>query len=91
MVARSTASLDFMPVRGGIRSVGYRQSPERGLHWKVKEATMTMCLESNAFDNGSVTSAWLVLQKELVFKQRKVGRNPKEGLIEVEKYGDFED
>jgi hypothetical protein len=35
-------------------------SPERNFHRKVKEATKTVSLESNAFDNLLVTGVWLI-------------------------------
>jgi hypothetical protein len=51
---------------------------------------MKMSLETNAADYLLVTGVWLVFQ-EVVFKQRKIWRNSKEGLIEVNKNGDLED
>jgi hypothetical protein len=35
-------------------------SPERRLHWKIKEATQRVSLETNASNNLSVSSTWLV-------------------------------
>jgi hypothetical protein len=43
-------------------------SPKRRLHWKIEKATERMSLKPNGSDNLSATSAWLIIQKEVVFK-----------------------
>jgi hypothetical protein len=60
-------------------------SLERSLHRKVKESTRTYS------NNLSVGGAWLVFQKEVIFKQRKIRRNPKEVLTKMHKDNNLED
>jgi hypothetical protein len=60
-------------------------SLDRQFHWKLEEATKRASLESNAPNNYLVSTAWLVFQGEIVLKQRKVWRNPLEGLTEMDK------
>jgi hypothetical protein len=47
-------------------------SPERNLHRKVKETTQRVSLETNTSNNFLVRCAWLIFQKEVIFKQREV-------------------
>jgi hypothetical protein len=51
-------------------------SLERSLHRKVKESTQRVSLKTHASNNLSVGGTWLVFQKEVIFKQRKIRRNP---------------
>jgi hypothetical protein len=46
-------------------------------------------LETHTPNNLSVSDAKLVFWEEVIFKQRKVRRNPKKGFIEVDKKWKF--
>jgi hypothetical protein len=51
-------------------------SLEGSLHRKVKDATRRASLETYAFDNLSVIGARWVFQKEVIFEEREVRRDP---------------
>jgi hypothetical protein len=45
---------------------GHVPSLERRFHAEVKKATTGACLESNAPDNLSIISAWLIFQEKII-------------------------
>jgi hypothetical protein len=51
-------------------------SPQRSFQRKVKKSSARLSLETYASNNLSVSDTWLIFQKEVVFKQGKIGRNP---------------
>jgi hypothetical protein len=48
---------------------------KRSFHGEVKEATTRASLETNAPDDLSVTSAWLVFQEKVILEQWKACRD----------------
>jgi hypothetical protein len=51
-------------------------SLKRGFHEKIKEASTRVSLKTYAPNDLSVGGTRLILQEEIIFEQRDVGRNP---------------
>jgi hypothetical protein len=64
-------------------------SLERSFQRKVKEANAWAGLKTYSPNNLLVTGTRLVFQEEVFFEQREVGRNPLEGLTQMDRNGNL--
>jgi hypothetical protein len=65
-------------------------SSKGSLHWEVKEAGARVCLETHTSDNLAVGGARLIFQEKVTLKKRKIRRNAKKCLKEMDKDNDLE-
>jgi hypothetical protein len=66
-------------------------SLERGFHKKIQEVTERARLDTYTANNLSIDDIGLILQEEITFKQREVGRNGKEGFTKMNEDDYLED
>jgi hypothetical protein len=64
-------------------------SPKGDLHLEVKEASARVGLETYTSNNLAVSGAQLIFQEEVALEKRKIRRNAKKCLAEVDEDGDL--